>query len=113
MGVPLATADGRRRLKEKLSSLNRIHCPVRTGLPVQKNRIAHLTSDDARRPVRDIEGRVKSSPVLFHGDVPKGTPRSLTITFTDVAVPVRFATVFITAARLLTATVQVDAVMQP
>jgi hypothetical protein len=36
-----------------------------------------------------------------------------TFTFTDVAVPVRFATVSITAAPLLTATVHVDAVMQP
>jgi hypothetical protein len=36
-----------------------------------------------------------------------------TFTFTDVAVPVRFATISITAAPLLTATVHVDAVMQP
>jgi hypothetical protein len=36
-----------------------------------------------------------------------------TFTFTDIANPVRFATVSITATPLLTATVHVDAVMQP
>jgi hypothetical protein len=36
-----------------------------------------------------------------------------TFLFTDVATPVRFATASITATPLLTATVHVDAVMQP